>query len=146
MRNLIIPLAVLVVLAGCASGGPRLSANQRFSIYQQHAGSPVSSFTYFGTLEGWEPLGQDGLLVRARANRAYLLTLSGPCPELSYARAIRLSNQGGRVAAGFDDVLVVDGQQGQFPCRISNIQPMAPDALKQAQAEARAAAQASGGN
>ncbi len=52
-----------------------------------------------------------------------------------------MTNQGGRVYAKFDDVLVLGGLQNSFrmPCRIAEIRPLDVKALRQAQKQLRQA-------
>ncbi len=61
--------------AGCATTG--LTDAQELALYQAHAGEPVKSFTVFGQLNGWSPLGDAALAVWARPSEAYLLELTG---------------------------------------------------------------------
>ncbi|WP_440976767.1 DUF6491 family protein [Pseudoxanthomonas winnipegensis] len=125
--------------AGCATTG--LTDAQELALYQAHAGEPVKSFTVFGQLNGWSPLGDAALAVWARPSEAYLLELTGRCVDLDSAPAITVTNQGGRVYAKFDDVLVLGGLQNSFrmPCRIAEIRPLDVKALRQAQKQLRQA-------
>ena len=52
------------VLTGCATDAG-LREEQRLALYREHAGAPVSSFQYFGRLNGWTPLGDRALAERA---------------------------------------------------------------------------------
>ena len=136
MKRLIAILAVTTVLAGCASTG--LSENDRLALYRANAGEPVGDFHYFGSLNGWSPLGDEALTVWTRPNQGYLLELAGPCPDLEFAPAISISNLMGRVSARFDKVTVHGGgSRTNFPCRIREIRPLHVKALKQAERELR---------
>ena len=88
----LIPLALLAatLLAGCATG-PKLSTTEKLALYRDHAGEPVKDFRYFGTLNGWSPLGDAALAVWTKPSEAYLLELSGRCPDLEYAMAISIT-------------------------------------------------------
>jgi hypothetical protein len=143
MKTLAFAIAVLATLAACASG-PELSGQQRLAIYQAHAGAPVNSFSHYGTLHSWTPLGDSALAVWVRPQTAYLLTLASDCPNLGYGHAISLGDQSGTVFAGLDDVTVI-GQSTPVPCRIQQIQPLDAKALKDAEREARDELQAPGG-
>ena len=105
----LIPLALLAatLLAGCATG-PKLSTTEKLALYRDHAGEPVKDFRYFGTLNGWSPLGDAALAVWTKPSEAYLLELSGRCPDLEYAMAISITQFGNRVSARFDDVLQLE--------------------------------------
>lgn len=139
MKHLFAILALAALLSGCATSRP--SEAERLALYRGHAGEPVKYFDYFGQINGWTPLGDRALTVWTRPNRAYLLELSGPCMDLDFAPAISISNQMGRVAARFDNVIVHGGggSSMRFPCRIQEIRPLDVKALKAAQSELRRA-------
>lgn len=142
MKPIFLALALATALGGCASAGTRLGDEARLSLYRTHAGEPVGSFRYFGRLNGWTPLGDGSLVVWTRPNEAYLLELFGPCQDLDFAPAIRISNQSSTVYASFDSVIPVGGGavgMRNIPCRIQTIRPLQVNALKDAQRELREA-------
>ena len=153
MKRLAIALLTAAALAGCATTG-KLSSSERLELYRAHAGAPVKDFQYFGSLNGWTELGDSALAVWTRPSEAWLLSLSGPCMDLSYAPAISVTNMMGRVSAKFDRVIVRGGSPGMtVPCRIDTIQPLDVKALRasekelrEAKLEARAEDQGNGGN
>jgi hypothetical protein len=65
-----------VLLAGCATG-PKLD-------YSDYAGEPVKSF-YMSTFDGWTVVSRDQLVIWSGLNKAYLLTVTGYCPDLQFA-------------------------------------------------------------
>jgi hypothetical protein len=147
--SLLIRIAAATLLpllgVGCATTG--LTDAQELDLYRAHAGEPVKKFTFFGQLSGWTPLGETALAVWTKPSQAYLLELPGRCVDLDTAPAITVTNQGSRVYAKFDDVLVLGGLPNSFrmPCRIDTIRPLDVKALRQAQKslrEARAAERA----
>src|SRR5690606_42128160 len=93
--------ALALAVSGCASS-PRMDAAERLSLYRAHAGQPVNPILHHGRFTGWSPLGADALVLRTRPNQAYLLELSGPCSDLPFALAIRISSRGGTIALRFD--------------------------------------------
>lgn len=127
------------LLAGCASSGPKLDDAQRLALYRQHAGAPVDRFQYFGSIDGWTPLGDSALALWTRPNQAYLLELQGRCQDLDFAQAISVTNQMGSVHRRFDKVIVLGQQSIKIPCFIDRILPLDVKALKQAQKEMRSA-------
>ena len=127
-----------LALAGCATG-PKLSGEQRLALYREHAGAPVDSFQYFGSINGWTPLGDSALALWTKPSQAYLLELNGRCPDLDFAQAITVSNQMGRVHQRFDKVIVLGRQSIKMPCFISRILPLDVKAIRQAQQDMRAA-------
>lgn len=143
MKPLLSILALAALLAGCATSRP--SQAERLALYRAHAGAPVKYFDYFGQINGWTPLGDRALTVWTRPNQVYLLELTGPCMDLDFAPAISISNQMGRVSAGFDNVIVRGGGGGggdssmRFPCRIQEIRRLDVKALKAAQSQLRRA-------
>lgn len=131
---------IIAALTACAST-PRLSDTEKYALYRGHAGEPVKSFRYFGSINGWTPLGDRALVVWTAPSRAYLLDLSGPCRDLDYAPAITVTHLMGEVSARFDKVIVRGGGRSpiQFPCYISQIRAVNVKALRQAERDRREA-------
>lgn len=126
-RVLAVAALMALTLAGCASG-PRLSTGEKLAAYRSHAGQPVASFSFFGSLHGWTELGDRHLAVQTRPSEAWLLTLTSSCPGLEWASSIGLSSQLNRVHANFDRVIVPEN--APVSCRIAQIQPLDTQALK----------------
>lgn len=139
MKKVLVALMVAAALAGCATAG-KLSSSERLELYRAHAGAPVNSFRYFGSFNGWTELGDSALAVWTKPSEAWLLSLSGPCMDLSYAPAISITNMMGQVSARFDRVVVLgSGPVGRVPCRIESIQPLDVKALRASEKELREA-------
>lgn len=138
----------LLVLSGCATNAAQRDA-ERLALYRAHAGEPVASMQYFGSLNGWTPLGEGAIALWTRPSRAYLVEFIGTCPDIDFARAIQVSNQAGRVHARFDDVRVLDGtSMPSIPCRIASLRPLDFKAIRAEERglrEARAAERQGGG-
>jgi hypothetical protein len=132
-----------VLLAGCATNAG-LRESQELSLYQAHAGEPVDSFRYYGSISSWTLLGDTTLAIWPRPSRAYLVDVHGPCSDLSFAQAISLSSRMGQVYARFDDVIPLSRGSGRFPCRIREIRPVDVKALKRAEKLARDQSASSG--
>lgn len=134
-------LAAATSLGACATG-PRQTDAERLEMYRSYAGEPVRDFHYFGTINGWTPLGDNALTVWTKPSEAYLLELSGPCTDLAYAPAISITHHMNRVSARFDDVIPRGGGTGsiRIPCRIQTIRPLDVKALRASQKEMREAA------
>ncbi|MFT4256114.1 MAG: DUF6491 family protein [Pseudoxanthomonas sp.] len=137
VSRIALTIGLLASMAACSSL-PRQTDAERLALYREHAGEPVRDFQYFGSLNGWNPLGEQALAVWTRPNQAYLLEFTGPCRDLDYAPAISISNLMGRVSR-FDSIQVLGGGSGGFrvPCRIDTIRPLDVKALKQAEKELR---------
>ncbi|MGH8039417.1 MAG: DUF6491 family protein [Stenotrophomonas sp.] len=139
MKKLITIVALAMSLVACASTG-RLSSAERLDLYRAHAGPPQQDMQYFGSLNGWTELGDSALAVWTRPSEAYLLELRGDCQGLSYATAIGLTSQMGRVSSRFDKVLVRDTTGGpQVPCFIGSIRKLDVKALRASEKELRQA-------
>jgi hypothetical protein len=130
--------AVLLALAGCTSDSGLRTA-ERYALYQQHAGAPVSSFRYFGSINGWTPLGESALAVWTRPSEAWLLHLQGPCPDLGFAPAISLTSHMNQVSARFDKVIAHAPGSMRLPCHIREIRPLDVKALRASEKELREA-------
>jgi hypothetical protein len=107
------PMAVLAgaaLVAGCATNRPQLD-------YTDYAGEPVKSF-YMSNFDGWNAIAKDQLVVWAGLNKAYLLSLSGYCPDLQFAHTIALTSTANTVDK-FEKVIV-----GRDRCLIKEIRPI----------------------
>jgi hypothetical protein len=122
MKISLMPLARISLLlagavaAGCATG-PKLD-------YTDYAGEPVKSF-YMGTFDGWTAVSKDQLVVWTGMNKAYLLNVTGYCPDLQFANTIAVTSTGSTVDR-FEKVLV-----GRDRCLINEIRPLDTKQLKE---------------
>ncbi len=103
------------LLAGCATG-PKLN-------YAEYAGEPVKSF-YLGNFDGWNAVSRDQLVVWSGFNKAYLLKLTGYCPDLQFAHQIAITSTGNTVDR-FEKVIV-----GRDRCLINEIRPLDTKQMK----------------
>lgn len=136
MKWMISGVFAALLLAGCASS-PRLSETERLQLHLAHAGEPVPSFRFLGSIQGWSELGDKAMVVYTRPNESWLLQFDATCPGLPYATSIGLSSQFDRVHARFDRVFVHDAIPAS--CRISTIRPLDSKALKADMAQLRQA-------
>src|SRR5688572_33038391 len=97
------------LLTGCATG-PKLN-------YSEYAGEPVKSF-YMSDFDGWSAVSKDQVVVWAGINKAYLLSISGYCPDLQFANTIAVTSTANTVDR-FEKVLV-----GRDKCLIREIRPI----------------------
>ena len=104
------------LLAGCATG-PQLD-------YTDYAGEPVKSF-YMNKFDGWTVISKDRLVVWSDMNKAYLLTITGYCPDLQYANAIAVTSTANTVDK-FEKVIV-----GKDRCFINEIRPLDTKQMKE---------------
>jgi len=135
MRTLLI-ITLATTVAACATTDG-LSEEQRLSAYEASAGEPVNAFSIFGPVDGWTDLGPRSLAVWTSNSEAYLLDLATPCPDLSEAFAIALTQSGQRVSAGFDGVIVRGPvtSVSPAPCMIARIRPVDVDELEMREEE-----------
>lgn len=128
-------LGVLVVGlgAGCASTPQREGAISDRERYWYYAKPAVPSFSTFGRISGWRPLGRNELVVWTRFDEAYILRVSPGCFGLDSAIGIRLESRvNGTVSSGFDSVRV-----GRDRCQILEIHPVDYKLMKQEERELR---------
>jgi hypothetical protein len=128
-------LLLAAATASCASTG--MSDADKLATYRAHAGAPVRSFQYFGQINGWTSLGDSAVAVWTKPNEAWLLELSGRCPDIEYAPVITVTSQFNRVSAKFDKVVARGSNAMAIPCQISEIRPLDVKAIKQAEKTAR---------
>ncbi len=134
-------LAAMIVGAALVLGACATDAGQRdkekLALYRSHAGPPVPSFQYFGSISGWTPLGDSAIAVWPRFNQAYLLELYGPCSDIEFTPVISVTNNMGRTYARFDKVIARNRGSIDIPCNIKEIRPLDVKAIKQAEKLAR---------
>ena len=137
-RHALVALLLTASVGACASQ-PARDDSAQLALYRAHAGAPVRSFHFFGSIDSWTPLGDRAVAVWTRPSQAWLLDLDGTCSGLDFAPAIGLTSSSGTVSARFDRVLVRDKVGINFPCVIATIRPLDVPALKAAEREQRAA-------
>ncbi len=117
-KSLLVLAALLgtALLAGCATG-PKLD-------YTDYAGEPVKSF-YMNTFDGWTVVSKDQLVVWTGLNKAYLLSITGYCPDLQFANAIAVTSTANTVDK-FEKVIV-----GKDRCFINEIRPLDTKLMKE---------------
>jgi len=127
-------LALAAVLAaGCASTRQREGEISDRDRYWHYAKEEVPSFSSFGRVTGWRPLGRNELVVWTRFDEAYILRVDPGCFELDTAIGIRLESRvNGTIASGFDWV-----RAGRDRCRILKIFPVDYKLMKQEERELR---------
>ena len=130
--------AALLALSACATGA-KLSDGEKLALYRSHTGAPVDSFSFFGRINGWAPIGDSALVVWTKPNEAFLLDLTGPCPDLEYTPAIGLTSNMNRVSARFDKVIVNSHGSTNIPCFIGQIRPIDAKAARASEQELREA-------
>lgn len=134
-RSITATLAALL-LAACASTG--MGDSQRLALYESHAGEPVTSFRFFGRLHSWTALGDSALAVWTRPREAWLLDLSGTCPDLAYSHSISITSNMNTVHVNFDKVRPLGGTPSMnIPCHIRQIRPLDVTAIRQAERDMR---------
>lgn len=139
MRRLLMTLLVVAALGGCATT-PTMTTQERFNLYVQHAGPPVSSFRLarFVRHTQWTPLGDRALAVWTSQSRGHLLELRGRCPGLSIAHTVQITNSFGTVNARWDSVIPRTASVAMpQSCRIIRIRPLDGTAIRDARREMR---------
>jgi len=120
--SLVATLLAAASLAGCASTLAKLNAPKLD--YTEYAGEPVKSF-YLGNYDGWSAVSKDQLVVWSGVNKAYLLTVTGYCPDLQFANTIAVTSTGNTVDK-FEKVIV-----GRDRCFIKEIRPIDTKQMKE---------------
>jgi len=109
--SLVMIAAAATMLAGCAS----MKKSQLD--YHEYTGEPVKSF-YMNNLDGWAPVSKDEIVVWSGLNKAYMIKVSGYCPDLQFANAIAVTSTASTVDK-FEKVIV-----GRDRCFIQEIRPV----------------------
>ena len=140
MRNVVASMLFVATLAAC-SHGPTLSSEDRVALYREHAGEPVAAITLpRAGIRQWTPLDDTTLAVWENANTGHLLEMRNPCPRMSTASRLSITNAMGIVTAGMDSVLTQGAGgtvTGVNACRIESIRPLDGSAIREAKRELR---------
>ena len=116
MKGLLSVICAVALCAGCGST-PKLD-------YNEYAGQPVKSF-YMPEFDGWSPVSKNQLVVWAGNNKAYLINVTGYCPNLEFANTIAVTSTGNTVDK-FEKVIV-----GRDRCFIETIRPVDVKQMKE---------------
>ena len=121
--KLVATLSMVLLVAACAG---RQTAEQRSGeVYFRHAGSEVEQVRY-ASVRGWQPVGDEAVLLDLAGRGHYLLTLSANChTDIRFTNNLRLDTQLRGVLTRFDRVIVRDNL-----CRIQSIRPVDMDAVR----------------
>jgi hypothetical protein len=129
------PAACVAALAATACATTRMGDEQKLALYQGQAGPPVKAIRYAEPI-GWQRIDDLHLVLDVRPRESWLITMSGPC--LGWGRSeqtISISHHAGFVSAGLDSV---DFPVSKISCRISEIRPVDPAAVRAARDAAAA--------
>ena len=120
--------AVLALsLAACAMPGAyRERRDADLERFEKHAGQPVDRINAFMGVDRWRLLSTDKLVIWTSVNRAYLMTLRGPCSGLEFQQAIGISSTNKVIDRRFDKIHF----ENQL-CYIGEIRPVDYKAMKQ---------------
>ncbi len=110
-----------LLLGGCASTLAHINAPKLD--YREYAGEPVKSFDLY-RFDGWSAVSKDQLVVWSGFDKAYLIKVTGYCPDLQYATAIGVTSTANQVDK-FEKVIV-----GRDKCLINEIRPVDTKQMK----------------
>ena len=110
-----------LLLGGCASTLAHINAPKLD--YREYAGEPVKSFDLYH-FDGWSAVSKDQLVVWSGFNQAYLIRVTGYCPDLQYATTIAVTSTANQVDK-FEKVIV-----GRDRCFINEIRPIDTKQMK----------------
>ena len=130
MKRLALMAALIVVMAGCATGITRMKGESAAVRYEPYLGAPIDQFTAFH-FNGWESAGRNQVVVWTGVNEAYLLTVWGTCTDLNYAHRIGITSTGNTVNR-LESLRV-----GRERCPIEEIRPIDVAGYKADRAAAR---------
>ena len=109
------------LLGGCASTLAHINAPKLD--YREYAGEPVKSFN-LNHFDGWTAVSKDQLVVWSGINEAYLIKVTGYCPDLQFANTIAVTSTANQVDK-FEKVIV-----GRDKCFINEIRPIDTKQMK----------------
>jgi hypothetical protein len=120
MKTLTAIILAGILASGCATTGggiERTKGERLFDRYEPYLGEPVSSFTALQK-DSWQPISRTQLVLWTTINEAYLLTVTGNCPQLPFARTVGVTSTTSQVTTL--DSVIVRGDR----CPITQIQPI----------------------
>jgi hypothetical protein len=120
----------LLVAAGCAAGASVGKSDQAIDKYEPYIGEPVKNFTAF-RIDSWQSVDRNRLILWTGINDAWLITVSGSCPDLMFTDRIRVTSTGNQVST-FDKVFV-----RRDMCLIDKIEPINVRQMKADRAAAK---------
>jgi hypothetical protein len=117
MKTLMTLVLASLVVAGCAGGSAISRSEQALEKYEPYIGEQIRSFTAF-RIDSWQSVDRDRLILWTGINDAWLITISGSCPDLLFTDRIRVTSTGSQIST-FDKVIVRSDT-----CLIDTIQPI----------------------
>lgn len=127
LRTLWASAGLALALAACTSSAAfRERQDAELARFEKHAGNPVERIHAYMGVDHWQSLAPDKLVIWTGVNRAFLLTLRGPCSGLEFQQAIGISSSNNVIDRRFDKV-----QFEHRNCYIAVIRPVDYKAMKQ---------------
>ncbi len=124
-RMALLPLTLAALLAsGCASTGES-KAKEKVDYAPYVSGEVQQISSNF--VSGWEEAGDNQVVMHLSPNRAYLLTLFGPCFHLDFSHRIAFTSDGSNIRSGIDSIYT---DYDRERCRIQRIQSLDMKRLK----------------
>jgi hypothetical protein len=114
VKTLIAIIAAAVLTSACVHAA---SYEERYARYEPYLGEPVSSITAL-TKDSWVPISRTQLVLYTTFDKAYMLTVTGNCPELPYSHAVGVTSTTSQITTL--DSVIVRGTR----CPIQQIQPI----------------------
>lgn len=115
--SLLFALLLLMTLVACSGGLRRAGAEMELK-YTDYAGEPVERITTMRGIDSWTPVSRNQLVIWTGINEAWLITIWDNCPDLTFARGIRVTQTGSSISR-FEKVWV-----GRDTCPIREIRPV----------------------
>lgn len=106
-----------LVTAGCIAGTSISRGEQAMDRYEPYVGEPVRSFTAF-RIDSWQSVDRDHVILWTGINDAWLITVSGTCPDLMFTDRIRVTSTGNQIST-YDKIIV-----RRDTCLIDRIAPI----------------------
>lgn len=121
--HVLTPIVGLGILGACAMAESRDTLVE--GMERRSAGADCFSAR---SVSGFTPEGDEALVVRVGANRAYRLELAGYCPDIDWSQQIVLRSRAGSawVCAGGDAEILVPSPTGAQNCLVSAVDRLTP--------------------
>lgn len=118
MKRLLALGLALAMSSACGAQGLQRNSDP-LAKYDGYIGEPVKSFNAF-RIDSWQPVDKDELILWTGINTAYLIKVTGFCPDLPFAQSIAVDNKGiGNTISTYDYIIVRRDR-----CPIEQINPI----------------------
>ena len=119
MRNRMLAMVALVLLAGAVHADTRAHEDEERARFERYAGAPIDEFPMF-SLWKYQVVGPEHVVLWSTINDAYLVRVELPCNRLEWTHGLSVTQRmRQKVSRKFDYIAFADER-----CKIAQILPV----------------------